>query len=978
MENQIFDYGDYKLDRQSLLSNINTNIDGYIKYKNYSKEKADQFINAVNYIAAGIKKGTISKDLEFVPSKPGQFKFIDTEGGIIEDNEIHDDVLRFINTIAIAQGKNPSNEALLKKRQKEKEEKEKVVYGDFEDFFVKSINPKATGITDPNLDLESWREANKGKEGEAVSNIVREFIKKGNPDPETLEALNSVAEGLLDNDINAQDKVNMNRATWRAPFYNYIFKGIKGAVPPVPPVDKKEGKEGKEGVDGNQEKLDGQVVVNGETPKVTSPQLLNRVANAAMAVNQGDYYIEGSDKNRIQWVLWNGNFEKVPMSFINNANLEALRKLLQEKLKNRYETEKVEDLLTNVINDINNHGISSNAAANDYDSDNIRKLRNLLHVIGISNSSALVRGVPANWKNESIIRNLSTLPDPAWKRMRGFRMGPVGYGSFKQGGVIKAEGGTALTYNPNNELYKSLYKEGATSVGLAGANNSLRSKDLKFNTTYKDELDLNTYYKQYNLYSNPEDRHKDFITWANKHYVDTDDIGSLLNRYNDSIDNMYKYKQTNNATTYRSNGNVLESLETGNFNTTYNDHYALANANVFGYDPNSIKIAGSATMGRHPDITESDIAMDFSKHEITNEGLKKLLTENKLVKTKTGHYTIAAADEVPVDQEGDQKDDQKDKSSSSTVDQDDFVMPKKETPVTVPQEPSELYRKLPAILGNFWDTINTNNHNQELNEQRPLALQNPIFGHRRVYGNLRAIAEANRRGAQRTALTKQLFTSDNAQNMAMLYDTFNMNTNDFIQALHVDDATMRETAEKSWLLDRENYLYNQNVYWGNTQRSVAHEDNTVYQGRIARNEANRQSRVNMRNDISDLVNDYIDKQSATKRGVKSKELMTHIEQNPITYIDAWGKEHQKLWDRYKAGDNITDPIEKQTIAHIQTQMQQAYLQGLYPNDVLATKPSMKTLRFGTPYQPIVEVAEKPVNTGKRGMKLIPYMRKKFN
>ena len=70
----------------------------------------------------------------------------------------------------------------------------------------------------------------------------------------------------------------------------------------------------------------------------------------------------------------------------------------------------------------------------------------------------------------------------------------------------------------------------------------------------------------------------------------------------------------------------------------YNQYYSGANSRVFGFDPNSVNIAGSATMGRHPDITEDAVEMDFSKHEITNEGLKKLLTSNKLVKYKTGHY----------------------------------------------------------------------------------------------------------------------------------------------------------------------------------------------------------------------------------------------------------------------------------------------------------------------------------------------------
>ena len=80
-------------------------------------------------------------------------------------------------------------------KQRDKEKNKKVDYGTFEDFFVKSINPNATGLSDPNLDWNSWSEANKGEEGEAVANIIKEFIKNGNPDPKTTPTLELKASG---------------------------------------------------------------------------------------------------------------------------------------------------------------------------------------------------------------------------------------------------------------------------------------------------------------------------------------------------------------------------------------------------------------------------------------------------------------------------------------------------------------------------------------------------------------------------------------------------------------------------------------------------------------------------------------------------------------------------------------------------------------------------------------------------------------
>jgi hypothetical protein len=56
-------------------------------------------------------------------------------------------------------------------------------------------------------------------------------------------------------------------------------------------------------------------------------------------------------------------------------------------------------------------------------------------------------------------------------------------------------------------------------------------------------------------------------------------------------------------------------------------------------------------MARHPDITDADIEMDFSKYEIANENLKKLLNSAKIVKYKTGHYGYTT-NSLPDNQQG--------------------------------------------------------------------------------------------------------------------------------------------------------------------------------------------------------------------------------------------------------------------------------------------------------------------------------------
>jgi iron uptake system EfeUOB component EfeO/EfeM len=71
MEDQIYNYGDYKLDKQSLINSINASLESYIKYKNYSDQETEEFVKTVKYITDGITKGSISKDVTFVPTKPG-------------------------------------------------------------------------------------------------------------------------------------------------------------------------------------------------------------------------------------------------------------------------------------------------------------------------------------------------------------------------------------------------------------------------------------------------------------------------------------------------------------------------------------------------------------------------------------------------------------------------------------------------------------------------------------------------------------------------------------------------------------------------------------------------------------------------------------------------------------------------------------------------------------------------------------------
>lgn len=956
MEDELFDYGPFKLRKDAFIHNIerDRNINSYIAYNRYDEEQAKAFKTAVKYITTGIKNGEITKNLEYLSSGDDDIQLIDTTGKLDNNNPWHKEAITYINIIAREQGKDPRNKRATEKKEEKEEEKE---FGNFEEFFAKSINPSATSIADKNVDLSSWLEVNKGKEATALQGIFQNFKETGNPNPEHLSIIDSIIEGLKDNNVSSADKLLMNQMNISPAFYNTLTK-LFATLPP-------KGKNNDGNNDGNNNGNEAKIEETKDVPPVTppevvTPELKNLVANASQAVNQGDYYIEGKDTNRKQYVLWDNDFREVPLSFINEEGFNNLKDLLQKGYRNRYEELGIENILKEFRNYINQYGLASNTASNMFPIKNsAEQLQNLLlRAYGIRYQDA-----------HKILRDATTLKD------RIYTIGTIP--SYrKQGGIIKADGGTALKYSPNNPLYKTLYREGAESIGLANANNSLRSNNLKFNTTYDKELNLNNYYKNYKLYNNPEDRHADFLTWADKYYKEGDTIVDLLDRYNDGIDKMYQYKWTEDAITYKKDNTVYESNNTANFNTNYNEYYSGANKNIFGYDPNSIKIAGSATMARHPDITEEDITMDFSKSNITNEGLKSLLANNKLTKVKSGHYTYTPTSPENINSESSQKVTPKDKpeinSSTANSNIKETKLPEKVEPMSIPQETPELLKNLPFSLRNYLDTVGTNYHLQDLNGQRIFPQKDPIHLGRPVYGKLRVLAEANKRGAQRMNIVKNMFGSDGSINIAATMDAFNQNMEDWNKALSIDEQTYREREEADYQERKQAYLYNTEAYWQNEQIGNQFY-NELIAGLMARDRSNLDSRVNLWNELKTYsIGDVNDKET-TDRALAQGQLWQHIKDYPNSYIDGWNIEDQKLWDKYNSGVAITDPIEKQRIAQMQQLMEKAYIAKVHPSKLNSQKPSMSSIRLGvTPYKP----EDIEVQVASRGAKLLPYMRKK--
>jgi hypothetical protein len=91
-------------------------------------------------------------------------------------------------------------------------------------------------------------------------------------------------------------------------------------------------------------------------------------------------------------------------------------------------------------------------------------------------------------------------------------------------------------------------------------------------------------------------------------------------------------------------------------------------------------------------------------------------------------------------------------------------------------------------------------------------------------------------------------------------------------------------------LERENYLKNQEIYWGNEQNLVNREEQII-RGKMDKLAYNLDSRVNARNDINTVLGEHKTEKLTKKRVAEAQALAAHIEQSPISYIEGWNKRH---------------------------------------------------------------------------------------
>lgn len=938
MGDELFDYGTFKLRKDALVHNISNekNLLKYINAYRLNEQDARDFRNAVAYLAEGIINGTITKDLDFKPEagNEGQIQMIDNTGGLSNHSKWGGKAISYLSKIANAQGNLEGN----KKATQVKEKK----YDDISTYLAKSLYPNATGLLDPNIDWDSFKKKYSGQAHKAAYDILSGFTKSENTNPETRAKLEPILPKLVDaNGITADDRLELNRAGISGTFIPFLEKQLEVVTPPPPGGGQSNNGNG-DGDQGKEKKED--LPVN--TPQIT-PQPINLKYGIGELKEQGDYYIKGHDENREQWVLWDNKFHKVPMSFIEDKGVEEIRKLLKDSYRNLYESENMEQTISEFIKAINDHAIKSENIKSFPIQGKIMNLYKLLSQL--------------NLPNEIVIEYLNR----ATKQLQGYFKQPtispttgVVYYNKQGGNIIKAQSGTeldnwftkrysqkALT-NWTPKLRKDYWKQ---TTGFHGDADSLASV-YDANTNYTSDLnairsDLNNYAKN--------GKFTDKTAFIN-------DYNTKIKALNDFFkqDRTYGENSGEHATTFKD----IYASRSGSGNLNYD----------LGFQDDLKTSMGSTMWHRRADQYEKEFndLTDLEKQKRLHfvEGLGYVYknpdgsiaafdneeeAKRILALTEDPKDPSNPQQEIPVESSVKVKGEDNSIKVKSELDKEG--LPKKEEQITIPEAPSKVAINAPFIGAGLVDAYLTNDHIYELSQKMPFAVRPPINLHRNTYGNLRALAEANNRAGQRNAMARQLFTADQSFNSALMMDTFNKNIEDWQNALAIDDNTQRETSEKARQEKKEEYLTNQEIFWGNKQAAVQKEREDILSD-MTKTTANYQSRKNALDEYKTYLMADITKKNEEKLTLAHNRLWNHIQQSPVSYIGGWTTEDQKLWNRYLAGETISDPAEKQKLMQIQNLMNDIYLQKRFPNSGFKM-PHMNNIRLLPPSYDDSVVAE---------------------
>lgn len=161
----IWVYGQHELDKDALLGYLQSNLDSYMNYNGYDEDQKQQFRNAVETIAEGIKNDTITGK--------GYNKFHDSTG-TIQKNDTTSHAFGYVHTVANAMGKKFPKQKVASEEAPQKELFDYTKHGVLNNL-VKSINPIASTNEDFGQAIQDYYNSFKGDNNALLSDVSNLF-----------------------------------------------------------------------------------------------------------------------------------------------------------------------------------------------------------------------------------------------------------------------------------------------------------------------------------------------------------------------------------------------------------------------------------------------------------------------------------------------------------------------------------------------------------------------------------------------------------------------------------------------------------------------------------------------------------------------------------------------------------------------------------------------------------------------------------
>ena len=171
MGNDIFNYGSYAIDKNTLLRTLQheDNIRDYSRYRSYTPEEESEFRNIVKYLHSGIQNGTVSGD--------GFGNFTDTAQNPYKNNRAYGEALNYIHRVANEIGN------IKTKTTTSSTEKFNIGKHSFQNYFLNELDPfNSDGKYDQSVKdyLEQYKDDEVGKVQDFVSKLENYQAKYNN------------------------------------------------------------------------------------------------------------------------------------------------------------------------------------------------------------------------------------------------------------------------------------------------------------------------------------------------------------------------------------------------------------------------------------------------------------------------------------------------------------------------------------------------------------------------------------------------------------------------------------------------------------------------------------------------------------------------------------------------------------------------------------------------------------------------------